>query len=226
MIKKILTISCLFLFSCEGGGSLTPGVGKTDKFASLIEKMNQDVAFTMNSLNQTTSDNKFVNFKITGIELIVQTVNSLGYISVPDLRIEESFDKTELLRVETETRNEAGDIISVRTEKYLFATKGKYYSEIGSIAPIEDLLIVGEIPLLPDPSRTVLIVICFTNNLILDEILDDQVIQQEGSLLSYQFQNLLFDFRVRGDDVVDGSINEAFGSGYISAERIAESPRF
>lgn len=98
MNNKLLIIIFVFLSGC-GGGSLTPGVGETDKFAPLIEKINQDINLKANFIDPSASKNNFVKFKINRIESIEQTIVGSGNISIPNLRINEFLIKRRFLKL-------------------------------------------------------------------------------------------------------------------------------
>jgi|GEM_PF-1706369 hypothetical protein len=219
MNNKLLIIIFVFLSGC-GGGSLTPGVGETDKFAPLIEKINQDINLKANFIDPSASKNNFVKFKINRIESIEQTIVGSGNISIPNLRINEFFDKAEVFKAEVEITDDSGESIIVTSSTYMFATQGNYYSE--SEFPIEKLLVAVEFPFWRNGESILSIVYYQYEDLTMEKVLNERIIEKTGTVHSHEFQNYTFD--IYQNNV--GFLGQVPGSGSIVAERLNTFPRF
>lgn len=217
MIKRILIVSYFFLFACEGG-MLTPGVGETDKFTSLTEKMNNDVRLKESALQQLQTNTNFVDFKVTGVTSIDQISDNEADVSFPEYSIATRFEKTEVIIVEGLFSDDRGDFFR-RPITYLLGTNDTYYSE--SELSIDKLLVVIEYPLL-DNWRLPLIINYFHNPLVFVYTGSQNNIEQTQGGFSFKFNQYQFNVTQNNREYFDSTI----GSGRISATKIGQFPDF
>ncbi|MBO6621598.1 MAG: hypothetical protein JJ892_00755 [Balneola sp.] len=142
-LNRLILFLIVFLYSCKGG-FISPGVGETDKFASLVDRMNEMAFMSQINLNVGTNEGSYAKFEVSGIVSIDQIGLNTGVFSIPEHNLEKEFNKAEILRVYSDITNEQGEFIARITITYLIATKDVFFSEADG--DIKEMFYVAQIP--------------------------------------------------------------------------------
>lgn len=142
-LNRLILFLIVFLYSCKGG-FISPGVGETDKFASLVDRMNEMASMSQINLNVETNEGSYAKFEVSGIVSIDQIGLNTGVFSIPEHNLKKEFNKAEILRVYSDITNEQGEFIARITITYLIATKDIFFSEADG--DIKEMFYVAQIP--------------------------------------------------------------------------------
>jgi hypothetical protein len=217
MVRTTLLLTCLLLVGCEGG-HLNSGVGKSDKFVSLVERVQTDVQLNKGNILSLENGTEYVDFSVTGIESIDQLKTNEALASFPEYNIEARFNRTEIIKIEGNFSDEQGNIIT-RTITSLFGTEDQYYSE--SEFPLDKLLVISKFPLFEYSSQEIYISY-YQNDLDFFGGEQGEDFERNGEVLSYDFEGIQFgvtyDFQ--------NYLGTTYGSGKISAEKEGKFPTF
>ncbi len=130
ILNKIAIFSFLLLFvNCEGG-FLNQGVGETDKFVSLVERLHSEIISKQN-IYSSSGNNDFVDFKISSIVSVNPESNiGFGKFICSELNINAEFDKAEIIIIENQVTGETpDDILEIFFTTYVIATEDVLFSE-------------------------------------------------------------------------------------------------
>lgn len=216
MRSKYLIVISLLLFSCQGG-SITPGIGGTDKYISLVERMNEEVSLHQTMFQGIKESENFSDFTIKSIISIDQKDLNSAYITVPGLNIKASFNKTEIIKSILTGFDQNGTLTHVEVT-FIFATNGEYYSQ--SQFPLEEVYYFIEWPELFADSGV--LSVRYSNDEIILIADSKGQIKRIGSVLSFEYYGYEFNAYTKQFDFI-GSV---YGSGNIEAQKVGEFPQF
>ncbi len=142
-LSRSVLFIIFFLCSCKGG-FLSPGVGETNEFASLVDRVNELSSFNQHNFDIERNENSYAKFEVSGIISVDQIGLNTGMISIPEHNLKKEFNKAEILRVNSDITNEEGEFIARITITYLIATKDVFFSEANN--NISEIFYVAQIP--------------------------------------------------------------------------------
>ncbi|RNC85899.1 MAG: hypothetical protein ED557_03770 [Balneola sp.] len=220
---SILLLTVIFL-NCTHG-STTPGVGESEKFIALAERMNEELFMSQKSTRFTDGKNSFVEFRVRSVESVFQGGISGASIKIPSFGIDEVFEFTEVLMLELEIRTvENPDVISIINTPFIAATKEQYYSE--SEFPIDELFYALEFlssGSLSEFDDRIVFVDYLKNQFQWSSIIFSERINEENGVYKFSFSGGTFTFceNFRCDPFVTG-----IGNGELNASKLGEFPDF
>ena len=217
MPRNLILLSFFLFLSCQNG-SLTPGVGESDTYISLMEELNSVLSTNEETFSGIQETNSFASFEISKIISINQLDENWAYISVPEFDVDSFFEWTEIIKTLGIIRNYQGQVEYDVEITFILATNHNYYSE--SEFPLTELYYFTDYPEGYDEGITVNY---FKDDFRMSAFIQGNFNEFNKPKLSFEYQNALFHASNWSPFQYIGS---GYGLGNITAEKVGEFPDF